>query len=278
MSLRTLVTASYTATTSSATSTTISTTNANWTANAFGPFSSKPHVIRFLSGIYQGRQFPIESNTSDTITLTTNGVDLTAANGKQYSIFPVATLQSLFGATAPPSLTTSSDSTHADNILVRGSSDWITYYNDGTHWFHQGGGTTIDDNIALLPETGFLFVRRGSTTYNFSVTGAVPTTSLVTDLPANKTLLFANRFPVDITLTEVGIAQAPGWKAGNSAADADNVLIRGSFGWLTYYFDGTNWIRSGPKTVEDPTIPIGGAVLVVRRAGSDTTLDEAKPY
>jgi hypothetical protein len=130
----------------------------------------------------------------------------------------------------------------------------------------------------LLPETGFLFVRRGSTTYNFSVTGAVPTTSLVTDLPANKTLLFANRFPVDITLTEVGIAQAPDWKAGNSAADADNVLIRGSFGWLTYYFDGTNWIRSGPKTVEDPTIPIGGAVLVVRRAGSDTTLDEAKPY
>ena len=270
--------ADCTAAVSGVTPTTISTTNAGWTTNAFGPFSSKPHVIRFLSGAYQGRQFAIASNTSDTLTLTTDGVDLTApsALGNQYSIFPVSTLQSLFGATAP-SLKRSVDSTQADNILVRDSSGWVTYYNDGTQWLHEGGAT-IDNATALLPEAGFLFVRRGNTAYDFSATGAVPLTKLVTELPADKTLFFANRFPVSTTLMDLGLAQSAGWNAGSNAGSADNVLIRGSFGWLTYYFDGTNWRRAGPGSVDNATIPVGGALLVVRRAGSDTTLDEPKPY
>lgn len=269
----------YSAAVSAVTSSTIQTANAGWTANAYGPFSSNPHVVRFLTGANTGRQFRVSSNTTDTLTLTTGGVDLTTgiAAGDRYAIFPVATLQSVFGATAP-SLNTSSNSSAADNILIRGSFGWLTYYNDGTQWLREGGAGS-ENTAALLPDAGFLFVRRGNTSYDFTVTGSVPMTNLITDFPAARTVFFANRFPVGTTLVDLGLAQLPGWNADSNSSTADNVLIRGTFGWLTYYFDGTNWLREGGGTAaENPTVPVGGALLVVRRSGSDTTLNEARPY
>ena len=272
-----------TAAVSAVTNKTISTANAAWTADAYGPFSTKPHVVRFLSGDLQGYQFRIDSNTSDTLTLATNGVDVTTAIkvGERYSILPVATLQSLFGASAA-SLTRSTDSRQADNVLIRGSCGWVTYYNDGVQWLHEGGPTTAtgappDNATALLPEFGFLFVRRGNTSYEFAVVGAVPTTKLVTDLPSNETLL-ANRFPVAIKLSDLGLAQLTAWKTSSNPSSADKVRIRGSLGWLTYYFDGADWRREGPNTIENPTIPLGGALLVLQRTGADTRLDEPLPY
>lgn len=271
---------SYAAAVSAVTSSTITTASAGWTNNAFGPFSSNPHVVRFLTGANAGREFRITSNNGDTLVLATNGSDLASgiAAGDRYAIFPAATLASLFGARAP-ALNTSSNSSAADVVIVRESFGWLTYYNDGTQWLREGGGANSENSTALLPESGFLFVRRGNTSYELTVTGAVPTTNLITDFRAAKTVFFANRFPVATTLNDLGLAQQPGWNASSNSTEADNVLIRGPLGWLTYYFDGTAWLREGGGAIaQNPEISVGGAVLVVRHNGSDITLNEARPY
>lgn len=273
---------------SSRTSTTITTANAGWTTDAYGPFAAKPHVIRLLSGNNAGRQYRIASNTADTLTLTPGtGVDLTSiiANGDRYAIIPVATLASVFGATGS-GLNTSSDPAIADNVLLRVGTAWITYYNDGTQWLRQGTGSA-SNTVALLPEQGFLFARKaGSTTMPFTVTGAVPTTTLVTDLGANRTISFANRFPVKLDLvgtpgspTALNLHLLNGWNANADPQLADNVLLRVGASWITYYYDGSNWLRQAAgDTPQNPMIGPGTSVLIVRRGGSDVTLTQTLPY
>jgi uncharacterized protein (TIGR02597 family) len=284
----------FSAAVSARTSSTIQTTGAGWTTNAYAPFSSNPHIIRMLSGASVGRQFQIVSHTSDTLTLTNNGTDLTTiiANGDRYEILAVDTLLSLFGAGAPNFSHTTAvqiDSAQVDNILIRGSAGWLTYYYDDVqgHWQRQAGGTTNRDNTPLLPDQGFLFVRRSGTDYTLILTGGVPTTNLKTDLPNNKTTEFPNRFPIATTLAGLGIHLFPAWiKDTNSASPTpeadDNILIRGSAGWLTYYYasDIGHWQRQGGGTTNRDNIPIdiGASVLVVRRPGTDITLDQVRPY
>ena len=265
---------------SNRTSNTIQTANAGWTAGDFGPFASKPHVIRVLSGAAQGRQFRISGNTADTLTLTTGTTDLTTAmaNGDRYEILPVDTLSTLFGQTAT-GLVTGTDPATADNVLIRGSAGWLTYYNDGTNWLRQGGGSTPQNTVPILPETGVLLVNRGTSAFSFTLTGGVPTTKLKTDLPANRLSVLGNRFPVATTLVGLGLHTTPGWKADANPDLADKVLFRGTNGWLTFYYDGTNWLRqSGGSTAQNPAIGVGTAVVVDRRAGTDVILEQQLPY
>ena len=270
----------FTGPVSNRTTNTIQTTNAGWTAGDFGPFNSKPHVIRVLSGASQGRQFRISSNTTDTLTLTTGSTDLTSAiaNGDRYQILPVDTLSSLFGQNAP-GLVTGTDPNAVDNVLIRGAAGWLTYYNDGTNWLRQGAGSTPQNNVPILPETGALLVNRGTSAFSFTLTGAVPTTKLKTELPANRLTILGNRFPTATTLVGLGLHTLPGWNSNPDPALADKVLFRGANGWLTFYYDGTNWLRQGAgSTAQNPGISVGTSVLVDRRAGTDVTLEQQLPY
>ena len=278
----------YAAAASTVTSTTLQTTNAGWTANAYGPFASNPHLVRFVSGSAIGRQFRIASNTTDTLTLIA-GSDLTGvAAGDRYQIFASETLASLFGAAPGAAINTSADPAVADNILLRGSSSYITYYNDGTQWLRQGTGT-VSNNVAITPEVGFLFVRRAGSDYTFTTLGTVPITNLKTDFLANSVTSFGNRFPVATSLVSLGLDTLSGWTKNADPALADNVLIRGSSSWITYYYDPASggptngnpgsWVRQGTGSVnQNPAIAIGNSVLVVRRAGSAITLNQTLPY
>src|SRR6476660_6166956 len=72
------------------------------------------------------RQFKITSNTTDTLTLQTNGVDLTTAtaNGDSYEVLPIHTLGTFFGAAADPNkpaINRNGDPNLADNVLWRGA-------------------------------------------------------------------------------------------------------------------------------------------------------------
>jgi uncharacterized protein (TIGR02597 family) len=261
-------------------SNTIQTAYAGWTANAYGPFNTNPHVIRFVSGASKGRQFKVVSNTADTLTLNASNANLTTlvAAGDQYQILPVATLQSLFGPTAP-ALLVAADPELADNVLLRGSFGWLTYYNDGTQWLRQGAGNASQNTVPILPEQGLLLVRRSNSPVQFLVTGVAPTTNLKTDLAADAVTSLGNRFPVNLNLTQLRLNEIAGWIANADPAAADTVLIRGSFGWLTYYYNGTGWVRQGGgSTTEDPVIPLGVSVLIARGAGVNLTLDQAPPY
>ncbi len=260
---------------------TIQTTGAGWAANAFAPFATNPHVVRMVSGTAIGRQFKIASHTSDTLTLAA-GSDLTGvAANNMYQIFAGETLNSLFGATAP-GLNRNANPALADNVLVRGSSSWSTYYSDPTSgWLDQSTGDPAG-NVSILPDQGFLLVRRGGGNYTFTDLGAVPTTNLKTDFPPNKVVSFGNRFPVATTLSGLGLHLLAGWNKGSNAATVDNVLIRGTSSWSTYFYDNSpsvnSWVDQSTLDPANPAIPIGASVVVVRRAGSTITLDQPRPY
>lgn len=267
------------------TTSSIATVGASFGTNAFAPFSSNPHIIRVLSGVSEGRQFRIASHTADTLTLTTNGVDIQTAiaSGDRYEILPVDTLATLFGQNGG-TLATNSNSTLADNIILRNAAGtgYLTYYNNGSNWLRQDTGGTLQNNTPVLPEQGLLLVRRAGTALPITVTGAVPTTRLKTDLPQNRISLIANRFPVDRTLASLGLHAVNGWKSNADSQQADNVILRNSAGtgYLTYYHNGTNWLRTdtGGTLQNNALLRIGAAMLVVRRPGTNITFDEPLPY
>jgi hypothetical protein len=258
---------------------TIQTLNANW-SSSFGPFESNPHVVRFLSGANKGGQFKVVANTQDTLTLSASNSEVAASlsAGDRYDILPVATLQSLFGSNAP-GLIHNPNSNLADNVLLRGAFGWLTYYNNGAQWLRQGAGYTAQNTVAILPERGFLLVRRGYTPLMFTVAGAVPVTNLRAALPAGKVTALGNRFPADLRLSDLKLNQLPEWVANSTATAADSVLIFENSAWRTYYHNGIHWLSEelglGPQ---DPIIALGTSVLIVRVAGTDAILDQAPPY
>src|SRR5437764_2344773 len=212
----------YAAIASSVASSTVTTARAGWTINAFGPFTSNPHIVRLVSGMSNGREFRIASNTDDTLTLITNGTDLNGilAPGDRYEIVPLQTLESLFGTTNP-ALICNSDPQLADNILVRAAYGWLTYYNDGTQWLRAGGGGDQENAAAILPATGFVFVRRGPAAYTIPLAGAVrPEGS--SDVPASgsTTVDWSNS-----ETTRLLDAQGNPLPAGAAAVNGDGTLV-----------------------------------------------------
>ncbi|MFN2507628.1 MAG: TIGR02597 family protein [Chthoniobacterales bacterium] len=273
---------------SSRTATKINTNNANFNVS-YGPFGTNPHNVRMLSGASQGRQFRIASNDSDTLTLQMGTLDLRTliANGDRYEILTVETLGSLFGVANPDGLNTGNSAAAADNVILTEGTAQNTYFNNGSKWLKAGGGTTPQNNRAILPEQGFLFVRRGGN-LPFVLTGAVPITKLRTDLPANRTTLFANRFPVDYKLTPDGnfpginFQNAPNWNSAAQFANADFVQIRNGNVWDTYYHNGSVWLKKGAENLgaRNPIIKLGTSVSVTRRQGNGkpAILVQTLPY
>ncbi len=265
------------------TATTITTSTAAWTSTQFGPFASNPHVVRMLSGTSLGRHFKVSSNNATTLTITLppgiTDASTVIAPGDTYELVPVDTLASFFGTGGSSSVLTNSNSALADNVLIRGTYGWLTYFNNGTQWQLQAGGSAVQDNVALLPEAGILFVRNGSTPISFVISGQVPISNLMTDFPGASVSFLANRFPTDTTLSSLGLQSLPNWVSNSNSAVADNVLIRGTYGWLTYYYDGSQWLlQAGGQTPQNPTISSGTAVLVVHHSSQPLSLTQALPY
>jgi uncharacterized protein (TIGR02597 family) len=274
---------------SAVTSNTIQTTGAAWQTNAYGDFANNPHIVRILTGSTAGRQFKINSNTNDTLTLSATNLNAGITPGDTYAILPVDTLASIFGADGG-ALYKDPDPNKADNILIRSTLSFRTYFHNGQHFLLAGDTQMVmQDTTAILPEQGLLLVRRATTpqgqagtAYTLTRVGVVPSSRLKTDLPANRTTPLPNRFPLDTTLAALHLESDPAWiRHASDAQQADNVLIRSSLSWRTYYFDNQHWVLAGDTshTSQDTTsIPIGTLMLVTRRPGTDITLDQTLPY
>lgn len=256
---------------------TITTTGAGWTSNAYGPYASNPNVVRFTSGALAGQVFHISSNTNDTLTVT----DFTTAPqlNDQYDIVPVDTLASLFGTNAATAgFVTNSDVNQADQILIRGTSGWLTYYNDGTKWLRSGTGSSSQNNVGLSPDRGFLLYRRGATDLKLTFLGNASVVSPVAKAPGSKITLVSNQLPVATSLSKLGFQGQPNWVNGTDPASCDVVQLRGSTGWLSYFYDGSKWLRVGSSQAQDPAIAEGTSVLVVRYGAGDVFDNQTLPY
>jgi uncharacterized protein (TIGR02597 family) len=247
----------------------------------FGPYESKPFVVRFLSGTSAGRYYRISSNNGLGVLAL---LDLTGpanslmAVGDKCEIVAVDTLESVFGATAP-NLLRNTDPNLADIVFLHSGTAWLNYYNDGTKWLLQGGNGSSQNKVGILPDHGFLFFRRGTTPLELLVMGRVPRNNVVSSIPtAGQTVFLANVFPVDTTLNDLGLHLNPNWTVGANPSAVDNVQMRIPSGWLTFYHDGTSWLRvAGGSTAENPSIPTASSVAILRR-GNAFLLERQPPY
>lgn len=248
---------------------------AGW--GSYGPFSSNPHFVRVETGAAAGRVFPIDDNSSEEIFLRGSFAGSLAA-GDKFGIFPAPTLAALFGGDAG-GLQADSDPKQADNVLLRGPEGWVTYYHDGSSWQREGGTGEPQNTTAVLPDEGFLLVRRAPAPLELRLGGTVPTGTTVAEVSGGESRLLANALPVETTLEDLGLAAQPGWAASKNPAEADTVMLRGTAGWISYFFDGAKWRRDGGGPAEvHPVIRKGAAYFIVRRGALPVRATQTPTY
>jgi hypothetical protein len=74
----------------------------------------------------------------------------------------------------------------------------------------------------------------------------------------------------------------PNWQNGLTADVADDVYLFTGSAWAVYYYNGTNWKKSGSGLNQNTTpIPAGTGIFVVRQStasGTASTLTQTLPY
>jgi hypothetical protein len=118
-----------------------------------------------------------------------------------------------------------------------------------------------------------------------TTTGNVPVTQVKYIVPTSGSRFFARFFPTDGTLNDFGFQNLPGWRSTNqpgvTVATADKVSTVDSSGVLrSYYYDGTNWKRSGSSSSQNAvTVPAGGCVRTTSfGSGSPNIVTVSRPY
>ena len=252
-----------------------SSATATWTA---GAYVATPYLVRITSGANTGRSFLIVTNSTTQLTVDPKGYDLTQllSVNDTFEILPANTLGSLFGTSAPL-LTPGASANVADNVVLWDGSAWSTYYHNGTNW-RKSGSFANQNNTIVYPDEGLFIFRRATLAVTLTFVGRVPITTERTDLAGGVMSFVANRFPVDMTLGAIGLQNTTNWVSGASANAADNVFLWNGSTWDTYYFNGTNWQKSGSFAIQDATVIPVGTALFVLRTQSGATLAQTLPY
>lgn len=234
--------------------------------------TAAPYAVRLLSGNASGATFTITAQTGNILTLATQGVDLTqiVAPGDTYEILPLETLGSLFGTSSVPFQTGTSAST-ADNIELWSGTGWLIYYPNGTNW-RQAGSLVPQNNVLLPPGAGWLTLHRGTSPLTFYILGRVPEVPLRQFITPGGSTFLAGASPFNSPLASTGFATATGWLAGGSASVADNLELWSGSGWLTFYYNGTNWKQSGSLLNQNTyVVPANDPLFVVRLSSPSPT-------
>jgi len=234
------------------------------TAGAWGNVAA-PYALRLVSGKAAGATFPITGVNGTTLSLNTSAVDLTqlVAAGDSYVIFPVDTLGTLFGTTSVAFKTSTSAST-ADNLQLRINGSWVTFFNNGSAWYNTSAPSVVQNNVLLPPDGGLLVIRRASTALVFTVLGRVHEVAPRQFAPVNSSFL-ANAHPLDVTLVSTGFRSAYGWISSTNVKTADTLQVWSGGAWITFYHNGTKWLKTGSSTSMDSyVLPAGQAVFVTR--------------
>ena len=265
----------FTGTATSITDTTVTQTGAAWTANAW---TGKLVYLQNAAGAEEA--FLVSSNTADTLTVTAPFA-LTAryTNISKFTIGAAHTVGSLFG-TAPADVKfTQGAATTADLLYLWNGTGYVTYNHNGTSW-RKSGSLTSANNDVIFPDEGFFVLRRSSTPLEVVFSGQVPAKPQSTTIPGNGQTMVASRFPVGATIGSMGFQSLPGWQNG-TATSGDRVYVWNGTGYTTYFYNGTNWRRTGSLTnVDNDVLPANAFMFVFRvSAGSgDQAAVHTLPY
>jgi uncharacterized protein (TIGR02597 family) len=261
-------------------SNTVTDLQASWTSGQFASPSS-PHFLKIVSGSSAGRYFLITANTANQLSVDTHGEALgnIASIGNRYQISAGQTLGSLFG-TNSVTFFSHTNSISADNLKIWSGSAWEVYYHNGKNWM-RNGRTTPQNDVVIYPDEGIQVVRRGTTPLTFTIIGEASVIPEKTEVSGPATTFAANRYPVPVSLSSLGLLALPDWLSNPSSTIADRVQINESGKWITYWHNGNSWCKSGSTVSQDNAqISAGTGYLILRKssAGVNDIVTQSRPY
>lgn len=275
------------------TANTISNSNAGWTAGELSQASS-PYLIMITSGAAKGRMFLISSatpNTASTVTVSPTDalqVDLTTlgiVDGTDtYKIFACDTLSSFFLTPALSGVMGGTNAKDGDSVVIVSNGAASTYYFSNTlnRWTRSAFGNPDASNTPLLPYYGIQYQRLANSGLSFVITGAVPTVDRKVSIKNSGTTLLSQYWPVESTLSALGLQTISGWKTGANAKVADSVILTSNGTASTYFYDGTNWRRAafGNPISDNTVIAVGTSVQISRLGTAEgySVLQQILPY
>ena len=284
------VTGSTLGTVSALTADTLTVASAGW-VNSQLP-SSDVYVL-FKTGNLTGLIAPVTANTADTLTISTEGLDLSVSGaqvGNSIQLVQGDTLLSMFGNSTNGVVGGNASQFSAsatDRVSMTDSAGSVRtyYYNTDFNQWRRTGSSSNQGGTRISPSAGAFYSRIGITSLSMTSTGSVPTLAVKYLIPTSGSKYIARFFPTDGTISSFGFQNLPSWRSTNQSgvttSDADKITTTDAAGSVrTYYFNGTNWRRSGSSSIQDSVVvPAGGTVMVTRfGSGSADIVTVATPY
>jgi uncharacterized protein (TIGR02597 family) len=267
------------------TSNSITITNGQWTPSQFvyaSGIQPNTYEVEFVTGALAGISYQVVSNTQDTVTLNTQGDDLTAeqigtiASGDLIAIRPYWTVSNVLGSTdtnvvlSPFTTAPSPDQVESgdcvlfpDNTSIGIEKPYASAlaYVQQTGWRAAGDATT-DQSGAILPRASvFIVHRQGSALQTFVLGNAPINPSITPVVGGNGTM--GNDYYVALAVTDPISLGSAGLTSSNSSASViqpstslisrDDELLafsgtRQGFHRdpdLTFYYANGNWQQLG---------------------------------
>jgi uncharacterized protein (TIGR02597 family) len=284
------VTGTTTGTLSAVGSDTLTVASAGWTA---GELSANDVYVLFNSGNLTGLMVPVTANTADTLTVGSEGLNLSTSGaevGNSIQLVQGDTLLSMFGNSTNGVVggnATQFSASATDRVSVTDAAGSVRtyYFNTDFGQWRRTGSSSNQGGIRISPTSGAFYSRIGQTALSLTSTGNVPVKQVKYILPVSGSRYIARFFPTDGTINSFGFQNLPSWRSTNqpgvTTADADKLITTDAAGSVrTYFYNGTSWRRSGSSSSQDNvTVPAGGTVMTTRfGSGSPDIVTVAVPY
>jgi uncharacterized protein (TIGR02597 family) len=257
------------------------------TASAF-PTSNK-YFLEVVSGVNEGLMIDVDSVVDGTVNLAEN-VQSAFGSAVTVAIRKHNTLASIFGSGANVVLKGEEAANLADEVQVFNPVTQVGtnyYFDTFVGAWVQSGFDTDKGNTVLYPDQGVLVIRRGGPDVSFKVVGSVKTGKTQVTIEKGYNLV-TYPYPVESSIGSSGFyntaTPSTSLKGEESANLADEVQFFNSTSQagVNYYFDTfvDGWVQSGFDTSVSNSLklPIGSAVLVIRKGSTATSLSLPQPF
>jgi uncharacterized protein (TIGR02597 family) len=279
------------------------------TAATVPDVTTEPHYIWITSGSLLGDWYEVTGSAANSLTVAEDLETAGLAATDSFAVIPFWRLNTLFseGGNLPQASSPFAPSSfiQLNDVTLEGI-DFVPsksyFYNDGTilaeGWYENGNvGGGLQNDAVISPES-YISVRNGTgSAISLTVTGAVPTATvanvIVERSAGDQDNQISNPFPAGLTLESSNlVADGAVTPSSSPFAPGDLVLVYEAIPTIQdpvadrqfFYNDGTilaeGWYENGnvggglQGTYELPT---GGAIVIRKKAGTDTVVTWTPP-
>lgn len=270
----------------------------SWEIDEFAGING-PHFLIFTDGSLEGRIYDIESNTANTLTLSTGSGNTSALTGDSFRIYKHNTLASVFGA--DPTVNGFQGGLDADNsdqvILYNGTSFNAYFYknqdipdfldpNDIIGWVSATNDEVDLSDLVLPPNKGVIVLRRSTASdFEIPVFGDVIDDSINVPIVDGYNLVSVP-YPISgtVTLASSGLyspsdtTYQTSLQPGLDANSAELVVTWNGSGYVQYFYkdqdipdfldseDIVGWVTSADDSVDVGSTTLSGGFFILRKA------------